>query len=92
VVLKVKAGSRTLSVEGDSTLAALHALLSPASSELHEFVVAGGRVYGDPDADDQLVGRKVVDDREIVVSELAGKKVEYRCGGTSTAIRIPRIL
>jgi hypothetical protein len=84
------AGAKALEVDADMTLAELHRLLSPGSDELHEFVVAKGVRYGDPDADDQLVGRKVTDDSAVPVSVLEGKKVEYWCGRSSAVLKVGR--
>src|SRR5436305_14768687 len=86
------AGAKGLEIDPDLTLAELHRLLSPGSSELHEFVVAKGVRYGDPDSADQLVGRKVTDDSAIPASALEGKKVEYWCGRSSSVLKIGRIL
>lgn len=87
--LRIRTGKTVLELASTATLAELHARLSPGSAELHEFA-AGGALYGEPDADDQLVGRRVVDDRDVRLAELAGKKLEYRCGGQSAEIRIGR--
>ena len=85
-------GAKGLEVDAELSLAELHRILSPGSDELHEFVVSGKLKYGEPDADDQLVGRKVQDDSGVPVSTLAGKTVEYRCGRSSAVLKVGRIL
>lgn len=87
-MLTVKAkGVPSIRIDAEAPLADLHALLSPGSSDLHEFAV-NGTLYGEPDADDQLVGRRVTDDRGVTVATIAGKKVEYRCGGLTLALQV----
>jgi hypothetical protein len=87
--IRVRTPEANIELPDGATLADLHERLSPNSSALHEFA-AEGILYGEPDADDQLVGRKVVDDRGIAASSFAGRTLEYRCGGRVIAVELGR--
>jgi hypothetical protein len=85
--ISIVAGWRRLKLPATASLADLHAALSPALAELHEFEI-DGRVYGEPDADDQLVGRKVEDDAGVALAHFTGSSLTYRCGTARLTVQV----